>query len=771
MTLLTTLRPAEIQTGTNYVDDVFDADTTGATPTNWTLEGAASWTVQLAPTGLVGKVMQGAGSAAVDDYIRRTFTRLTSGELRIRWRVKTPPTTGGRAGIIYLHDTTGVYAAALGPLGGSWSLSNNSGLNTSAGSWVANTVYTVEIVVDLDQRKWKFMVGTSYYDNAGALYPLTTGTTGLDRIKFSVYTPTAETFYIDDVAVGTLAPTAAPPTTTGTLSQSGTFDGVPLGGDRFGRVTLGYANADTAIARIVVERSANNSTWTDISSSATVTSTGSGRWTVTDPRPQYGTQSVGYGGTVYYRLAGANSGGASPTSTSSGTVADINLPAYENARFASLSSYMAGAAVPVSADEGYASNWMLAMAYAYAKTGTTQYLTDTSNEWTQVQTYEHASGVLQPPIAGYDPGLLYRDIHWRYLLHTATTARLLRRVGQGTLADSMIAKCDAWVQAFYNLASAAPLSTIQRTGWDYDNVSGAGAQQAWQASHAYALGDTVRPPSSNGRTYRATVAGTSAGIGPTWPVTNGGTVTDGGVTWTEMTVSGGVSFITYSATAPYPGTVGDDKVDLNQVMEEAATLSLLLTDPSSGLYTAGALRTSALNHLSGTTNLVSAYQTSTGAVPLGDVYPAVDGPEGYDVLYGAYAMCLGAICVRFAPDLINQWIATMVAKALTGWLNVSYATEPLQTMAFSGRTYPVFDEVVTRDYIALVSGAANVAARLRYTAAFNLPSEHLTDYDLYGRAAARPAAQDARTFQFDVFAELLRLDSPRPAVMPTMAAA
>jgi hypothetical protein len=49
---------------------------------------------------------------------------------------------------------------------------------------------------------------------------------------------------------------------------------------------------------------------------------------------------------------------------------------------------------------------------------------------------------------------------------------------------------------------------------------------------AYALGAYVTPATANGFYYRATVAGTSAAAIPTFPITIGGTVTDGTVTWT-----------------------------------------------------------------------------------------------------------------------------------------------------------------------------------------------------------------------------------------------
>jgi flagellar hook-associated protein 1 FlgK len=55
----------------------------------------------------------------------------------------------------------------------------------------------------------------------------------------------------------------------------------------------------------------------------------------------------------------------------------------------------------------------------------------------------------------------------------------------------------------------------------------------WEGAHAYVLGDTIRPVPSNGYVYEATtVAGNTGAAQPTWPTTVGGTVVDGGVTWT-----------------------------------------------------------------------------------------------------------------------------------------------------------------------------------------------------------------------------------------------
>ncbi|MCC7144233.1 MAG: hypothetical protein IT349_19230 [Candidatus Eisenbacteria bacterium] len=61
---------------------------------------------------------------------------------------------------------------------------------------------------------------------------------------------------------------------------------------------------------------------------------------------------------------------------------------------------------------------------------------------------------------------------------------------------------------------------------------------AWSGATVYNSGDTVYPTSFAGRMYRCTTGGTShASTQPTWPTTDGGTVADGTVVWTEHTPS------------------------------------------------------------------------------------------------------------------------------------------------------------------------------------------------------------------------------------------
>jgi hypothetical protein len=54
------------------------------------------------------------------------------------------------------------------------------------------------------------------------------------------------------------------------------------------------------------------------------------------------------------------------------------------------------------------------------------------------------------------------------------------------------------------------------------------------ASTAYTLGKVVRPATSNGFLYRASIAGTTSASLPTYPTVIGTSVVDGSVTWTCM---------------------------------------------------------------------------------------------------------------------------------------------------------------------------------------------------------------------------------------------
>jgi len=65
---------------------------------------------------------------------------------------------------------------------------------------------------------------------------------------------------------------------------------------------------------------------------------------------------------------------------------------------------------------------------------------------------------------------------------------------------------------------------------------------AWTATTAITLNSFRRPTVANGRRYYASVGGTTGASEPTWPTTNGGTVVDGTVTWTEYGRDGSANF-------------------------------------------------------------------------------------------------------------------------------------------------------------------------------------------------------------------------------------
>lgn len=70
----------------------------------------------------------------------------------------------------------------------------------------------------------------------------------------------------------------------------------------------------------------------------------------------------------------------------------------------------------------------------------------------------------------------------------------------------------------------------------------------WEDGHDYALGDLVQRLTGSGiYWFKATVAGTSGVSEPTWPSTLGGTVVDGGVTWTAIRARRLIGTVTSSA--------------------------------------------------------------------------------------------------------------------------------------------------------------------------------------------------------------------------------
>jgi hypothetical protein len=74
--------------------------------------------------------------------------------------------------------------------------------------------------------------------------------------------------------------------------------------------------------------------------------------------------------------------------------------------------------------------------------------------------------------------------------------------------------------------------------------------ETWVKNTAYALGDVVKSTTYNSHAYLCTTAGTShTTTEPTWSTTNGGTTSDGTVTWTTYNTK------TYQIVAPQGSVV------------------------------------------------------------------------------------------------------------------------------------------------------------------------------------------------------------------------
>ena len=97
----------------------------------------------------------------------------------------------------------------------------------------------------------------------------------------------------------------------------------------------------------------------------------------------------------------------------------------------------------------------------------------------------------------------------------ATQHALTREWCEGTLEGGM-----SFNEAQYVLAGAMKKVT----------PTTASVPTVYAVTTPYTVGQVVRPPTPNGWVYRVTVAGTTAGTLPTFPVAPGSTVTSGGVT-------------------------------------------------------------------------------------------------------------------------------------------------------------------------------------------------------------------------------------------------
>ncbi len=105
----------------------------------------------------------------------------------------------------------------------------------------------------------------------------------------------------------------------------------------------------------------------------------------------------------------------------------------------------------------------------------------------------------------------------------------------------------------------------------------------WAASTAYSVGDVVIPTTTNGHMYVCTAGGTSGASEPTWPTTDGATVTDNTATW-ECIANGDLAYHEISGTGYTSGgqeittkslnqSAGDTIFDGDNVLWSSSTLT------------------------------------------------------------------------------------------------------------------------------------------------------------------------------------------------------
>lgn len=711
---------------TVFTDD-FESYTANTAPAaNWTEEDAGTnWRVQTAPAGLTGKALEAIPSATLDDFIRRTFTRQTAagGVLTVAYKAKTGTSTAANVRYcnLYLLDSTTVVAQVMF-LNGNIVI-QPSGASVTLQAFAASTVYTVLIDVNLSTGKFTVTINGTLYDNAGAGYTVQNSATGIDRVRMSRFSTstTGGSGWYDEFSV----------TSTLTAPGVGTIGTATI--DKYARVTLPFTAGTGTPTSLVVYRSAGNSTFVDVTAQCAITDNGSGSWTVIDRRPHYGSQKVAtYGGTGYYKIAGVNAGGEG-TASAVKTVASITydqtavVAAHEAVMHTAIAAQTGGKYVSSSTGEAYPGYWLMGMAEAYRRSGTSSYLTDVQNQWTYTKTLANADGIIGFP--DFNPTTeAYKDHHSRTVLHALLASKALRRAGETTTSAEMITYADTWAKAGIDHLAR---SDVTRAG------SLAATRTAWVASTAYSVGAVVRPTVDNSRTYRCTIAGTASGTQPTWPTTAGATVTDGTVTWEETTRTAGIFAAIYNITgagAPFtytPDVTDGYNVDMNQEMEIAAGFSLLLNEPTSSFFAAGAYRTAALDIILDATEILIPYQSSTGGVKIGDT-SAVE-----DTLYGGYTASAATIVVSQAPSSafsprLSSWLSRLM-----DWMDTSYSTEPNLVNHYLGDTDLAAAEIGYRDAVAFLLGRAQPLAGLVYTAAFSNPAtDKQTKYSATGNGAA-----------------------------------
>ena len=483
----------------------------------------------------------------------------------------------------------------------------------------------------------------------------------------------------------------------------------------------------------VFRSQSSGGTYVEVTSNCVITPTG-----FTDKRPSYGSQPIAHGATGYYKVKATGAGSDSGYSPVGSGVIDVTKLTVEQTQWDNLVAYQE--LVGESAFEAsslwlsgpYPGPILMGAAYIAAVDSSRRAtaLSKLSTWWTYLQTKIDAHHIW----AGR-PTYVYRDDHFRMVMHLMICVRLLRQITGDSTADtiraSMVAEANAMGKAAIDYWSTFDFGDTKGFGGDWPTVAGATAWAAttsynsshvrrptvangriyrcivpgtsggseptwptttrgivqdgtvywqectsditaWAANTAYVVGDIRVPTTRNNRTYVCTVAGTShASTEPTWPTTTGGTVTDGTVTWKETSGAGSIFYAQYNIAYPYLGASGA-AVDLNQTSEIAAALALLYNDPeATDFYTGGGSRTAALALINSHAGKTAACVVSSGGIPVQNT-----GEVRFDTVYGSFTLHTMAVTVKEMGGLSwNPQVYAFVKNGLD-WLDANWQTEP-----------------------------------------------------------------------------------------------
>ncbi len=505
--------------------------------------------------------------------------------------------------------------------------------------------------------------------------------------------------------------------------------------DYQGRVTFTATEGAFAPTTWKVYRSADNSTFVDITARCSLVDNGS-TWTIIDKRPAYGSQAIAWGGTGYYKVRAYNGSTPSSADTSVVTVTgiDVDANASEKAQWDALHTLMSTQATRENDTHlgyPYSGHWLIAaanVAHKYADKRT-EALADLNTWWTYVKgTQRNADKLYKQTSAAYS-GYIYSEFCWRAVRDWIMCGYLIQE-HDPTLAADLWACADETARATIDLLSRGSASSsgygaswpdpAGATAWAGSTARSAGdvrrpttgngrmyrvisdggttgsSEPTWpttdrgtvvdgtvtwqdctndlprfQTSHAYSLGEIVRPTTGNSRSYRVTTAGTSGGSEPTWPTTAQGTVTSGSVVFRETSVSGASLYYgTYNGTSPYATTDFFPASDNDFTLETAAALAALLGTPAcTNFYTGGSYRTTALSLLTDNVNHGLTMQVGVGATIKKPLFI-----EQYDSNYSIWSYEKLLTVVKFAGSLIPH--AEAALTRFMDWLASDLSTEP-----------------------------------------------------------------------------------------------